>query len=271
LQVSWCAEKVVKILIERVSIVLETRQGHVTSAKAKQRAEEAAKQLLLEDWEARLDENLSAHHADNTNAHDAHEEPAAYRAFLDKLEVSIESIDFVYSDTAGTLGLHVDAIALKNEAPTPSDEAEHTIKSASITGLSVYIDPDPPWHNDGAADSASTAAPSQERRDAGGGAGGLGGDEHFLLQPCSATVRVGYDTPTASHNLSRPRVSVAASIAAVALELKREQLLCAVKVMDLFDLERREILARPGRPSSSALDKPHEWWRYAKVCMHGPA
>ncbi len=54
------------------------------------------------------------------------------------------------------------------------------------------------------------------------------------------------------------------------LQLLRAQLLCAAKVMDLFDKQRRETLSRPGRPSCSALDKPNEWWRYApNVCDNG--
>jgi hypothetical protein len=78
--VVWCPEKVVKILIQRVSIVLETRdanfaQSASASAEAKQRAENAAKQLLLEEWEARLNENLSPHDVEATHGHDTQEEP----------------------------------------------------------------------------------------------------------------------------------------------------------------------------------------------------
>jgi hypothetical protein len=32
---------------------------------------------------------------------------AAYRAFLDKLEICIECVDLVYTDPAGTLGVHI--------------------------------------------------------------------------------------------------------------------------------------------------------------------
>ncbi len=130
----------------------------------------------------------------------------AYRAFLDKLEICIECVDLVYTDPAGTLGVHIDAITLVNEAPTPSDESEHTIKSASISNLNVFIDPN--------ATSDHAIPPSGGHRDVGGGEGGSDGSEHthFLLRPCSATMRVSYDTPTASRNLSRPRVSVAARI-----------------------------------------------------------
>ncbi len=80
--VVWCPEKVVKILIQRVSIVLETRDANLAqsasaSAEAKQRAENAAKQLLLEEWEARLNENLSPHDVEATHGHDTQEEPGA--------------------------------------------------------------------------------------------------------------------------------------------------------------------------------------------------
>jgi hypothetical protein len=53
----------------------------------------------------------------------------------------------------------------------------------------------------------------------------------------------------------------------VELQLLRAQLMCAAKVMDLFDKQRRETLSRPGRPSCSACDKPDEWWRYSPMCM----
>ncbi len=85
--VIWCPEKVVKILIQRVSIVLETRDANFAqtasaSAEAKQRAENAAKQLLLEEWEARLNENLSPHDFEATHGHDTQEEPGGSEWWL---------------------------------------------------------------------------------------------------------------------------------------------------------------------------------------------
>ena len=84
----------------------------------------------------------------------------------------------------------------------------------------------------------------------------------YILHPCKVGMRVGYDTPGALFDLARPRISMEATLPVVSLEMKRWQLLCAVKVMDLFDGRRRLLLERPGRPRSSPLQDPRAWWRY---------
>ena len=102
-------------------------------------AENAAKQRLLLQWEQNLDDNFTAKPAPGAGTGDK-KEPPAYRAFLDKLEVSIDTIDFVYQDPDGTFGGHIDSITLENNVASPADHQDHTVKSATLSGLAIYID-----------------------------------------------------------------------------------------------------------------------------------
>lgn len=264
LTVIWGRDKVIKILIDSVSVVLESCTDHRLTPEAKKRAENAVKQQMLEQWESRLNDNLQQHARLLQNS-GSEEEPPAYRAFLDKLEVSISTIDFVYHDASGTLGGHIGSVHLQNLAPSLTDPPEHTIKSAKLEGFFMFID----------VSAASQAAAQLSRR----GDALLIPSHCYLLHPCSAAVRLGYDKPKTPCDVTRPvslhhqkrgvrvsavdkkvnsdvlqthtqhtqRIYLLATIPSLALQLKREQLLCAVKVADLFDNRRRETLSRPGK------------------------
>ena len=187
LTIIWCTDKVIKIHIHRVIVELETRVNHVITPEARQRAQNAAKQQLLEQWEARLDDNLKPQQQE-ASADNVKEEPAAFRAFLDKLEISISSIDFVYHDAAGTLGAHIDSVTLQTLSPAASDPIEHTVKSASVAGFFVYIDS---AHTPCSA-PAATAPPAAAALHC------------YVARPCCASVRLSYDMPAASVDDARP-------------------------------------------------------------------
>jgi len=123
LTVLWRKEQSVSLLIDAVSVVLESRAQNVLTPEQKVRVEKQAKQALLEQWESRLDENLASHPSE-TSSQTAKEEDGAngvaYRAIIDKLEITISRIDFTYHDSSGTLGAHIDTIALENHKPSES-------------------------------------------------------------------------------------------------------------------------------------------------------
>ena len=89
---------------------------------------------------------------------------------------------------------------------------EHTIKSAKLSGFSLFIDA-----------STSTASEESVSRQAHR-------EKFYLLHPCTASVRIGYDSPKAKFDLSRPRISLIATIPELKLAIQREELLCVVKV-----------------------------------------
>ena len=254
LTVIWCKEKVIKLHIHSTHLVLESRADSLQTPEAKARAENAAKQRLLQQWEQNLDDNFTAKPAQSPGTGDK-KEPPAYRAFLDKLEVSIDTIDFVYQDPDGTFGGHIDSITLENNVASPADHQDHTVKSATLSGLAIYIDAAGAEHPNCTSSLPASGPPLKSSTRPTGS---------YVLHPCKVAMRVGYDTPGASFDLARPRISMEATIPVVSLEMKRWQLLCAVKVMDLFDGRRRLLLERPGRPRSSPLQDPRAWWRY--VC-----
>ena len=258
LTVLWKKEQSVSLLIDTVSVVLESRAQNGLSPEQKRRLEKQAKQLLLEQWEARLDENLSPILDSSSQVAKDGEDSSnnvTYRAILDKLEVTISRIDLTYHDISGTLGAHIDTIALENHSPCipDGDLLEHSIKSAKLSGFSLFID---------AADSDALSQKSA-------GAGGLAntGGRNFLLEPCTASVRIGYDSPKAKFDISRPRISVRATIPEVRLKLLREQLLCVVKVADLFDDKQHHFLATKGRPAQSPCQNPKAWWLYVQMMV----
>ena len=211
--------------------------------------------------EARLDENLTPHQADANHAAgkdgDEGGNAGAYRAILDRLEVTISRIDFTYHDKSGTLGAHIESIALENHKPTESsDLLEHTIKSAKLIGFSLWVR---------ASESGARGqhgSPSSE-----GISETAATSPCYILHPCAASVRIGYDTPKAKFDLSRPRISVVAEIPELAMLLRREQLLCIVKVADMFDDKARERFSHPGRPVLGVTQDPKAWWRYAQTIV----
>ena len=260
LTVLWRKEQSVSLQIDTVSVVLESRVANALTPEQKKRMERQAKQQLLEQWESRLDENLSSDKIDAAGAAKEGEEggnSAAYRALVDKLEVTISRIDFVYYDPSGILGAHIDTIALENHKPSEScDLLEHTIKSAKVSGFSLFIDASVAHatHSPSAPPAGSWSVAQQHTHLR---------DKCYLLHPCTASVRIGYDNPKARFDLSRPRISVLATIPELAVELRREQLLCVVKVADLFDSSKRSSLSRPGRPTAAIAQNPKAWWHYA--------
>jgi hypothetical protein len=259
LTVLWRKEHSVSLVIDTVSVVLESHAQNALTPEQRRQVEKNAKQQLLEQWELRLDDNLTPQQVatNSPSTKDGEESNVTYRALLDKLEITISRIDFVYHDSSGTLGAHIDTIALENHQPSQScDLLEHTIKSANISGFSLFIDA-----ADGQAPAGEPSAlplekRMQEQR-----------ERSYLLHPCTASVRIGYDSPKAKFDLARPRISLIATIPELQLKLRREQLLCVVKVMDLFDIKRRKNLSRPGRPLSSALEDPRAWWRYVQTIV----
>ena len=260
LTVLWRKEQSVSLQIDTVSVVLESRVANALTPEQKRRMERQAKQQLLEQWESRLDENLSSDKIDAAGAAKEGEEggnSAAYRALVDKLEVTISRIDFVYYDPSGILGAHIDTIALENHKPSEScDLLEHTIKSAKVSGFSLFIDASGEHATQSAsAPSAGSSSIAQQHTHHQ--------DKCYLLHPCTASVRIGYDNPKARFDLSRPRISVLATIPELAVEVRREQLLCVVKVADLFDSSKRSSLSRPGRPTAAIAQNPKAWWHYA--------
>ena len=273
LTVLWRKEQSVALHVDTVSVVLESSTDNALTPEQKLRAEKLAKQQLLEQWvraaaprcsraalpltgliawqESRLDENLAPHQSDaNSQAKDDEGGNAgAYRAILDRLEVTISRIDFTYYDQSGTLGAHIDTIALENHKPTePSDLLEHTIKSAKLSGFALFV------RSAGDGTDGATAETSSRQAAC----------PNYILHPCTASVRIGYDTPKAKFDLGRPRISVVAEVPELAMLLRREQLLCVVKVADLFDDKRRERLSRAGRPAAVISLDPGAWWRYAQ-------
>ena len=246
LTVLWRNEQSVSLHIDTVSVVLESRTDNALTPEQKLRAQKQAKQQLLEQWESRLDENLSPHAADASSQGAKEVEESgngfAYRAILDKLEVTLSRIDFTYYDSSGALGAHIDTIALETHKPTQScDLLEHTIKSAKLSGFSLFIDASGKGLEKSRAAHLSPAELQAHRA------------KCYLLQPCTASVRIGYDSPRARYDVNRPRISLVATIPELSMVLRREQLLCLVKVADLFDDKRREMLLRPGRSSALTL------------------
>lgn len=171
--------------------------------------------------------------------------------------MTISRIDFTYYDQSGTLGAHIDTIALENHKPTePSDLLEHTIKSAKLSGFSISVKA---FESDAGKQDGSPSSRGFSER--------VPTSPSYILHPCAASVRIGYDAPKAKLDLSRPRISVVAEIPELAMLLQRDQLLCIVKVADLFDCKRRERSSRAGRPPLGVSQDPRAWWQYAQAIV----
>ena len=238
LSVRWEDKQSLKIHVDTIFVCLESRKGKVLSVEMQKDKEVRAKLAELEHWDAKLDNSLSPSSEEDTKGKD--DGAATYRALLDKLEVTISNIHICYYDssTCHTFGAHIEEITLRN---LMGKDKEQTFKSADVKGLALYIDAaEPP------TDPASAKARAHT----------------YILNPMSAHTQISYDHAKSKLDVQRPKIALEATVPELSVSLRRHQYFCVMSFLDFLSNRQRLVIARPGRPESSPVDQPAEWWAY---------
>lgn len=248
MKILWKDKHSVHIKVDTIFMVLQSRQLEhlITSPEQKKDLERQIKQALLEQWDSQLDGVLApAPVEEDTSKQKV--PPDAYRAMLDKLEVTISNIHlcFYESKSDKTFGSHIDCITLKNaDQSVPSKYDGHTTKHAEITGLAVYLD---------------TGNVPNSPADV------VGKSHDYMLSPISTKAIIGYDMPKARWDLNRPKVSVSCTVQELLVHLHRNQYLSVVGLLDWWSKSTRFILPRDGRPfcqPGEAQGATALWWKF---------
>ncbi len=239
LTVLWEDKTSIKLHIDTLFVCLETRQKKNLDPSEFHKLQLETKRAQLEAWETQLEASLASTSAISTKSDDSSQ---SYRAVLDKLELTISNINLCFYDssTSHTFGVRIDVIKFINQSVDLANP-NHVIKTAKISGLSAYIDNSKAPDNPAAADRTK---------------------HDFILFPFTASVCIAYDKPGALPDVSRPRINVIASVPELAVQLQREQDLCAATLVDFWSDQVRRRVVRPDRPLESPSLAPAEWWVY---------
>jgi hypothetical protein len=240
LTVIWEDKTSIKLHVDTLFVCLETRQKKDLDPSEFHKLQLETKRAQLEAWEAQLEASLATSAASIATKSD--DSSQSYRAVLDKLELTISNINLCFYDTSTshTFGVRIDVIKFINQSVDIANP-NHVIKSAEISGLSAYIDSSKAPTNPAAADKKK---------------------HEFVLFPFTASVCIAYDKPGALPDVSRPRINVVASVPELAVQLEREQYLCAATLVDFWSDQMRRRVVRPDRPLESPSLAPAEWWVY---------
>jgi hypothetical protein len=239
LTVLWEDKTSIKLHVDTLFVCLETRQKKDLDPSEFHKLQLETKRAQLEAWETQLEASLASTSTISTKSDDSSQ---SYRAVLDKLELTISNINLCFYDsaTSHTFGVRIDVIKFINQSVDLANP-NHVIKTAKISGLSAYIDNSTAPDNPAAADKMK---------------------HDFILFPFTASVCIAYDKPGALPDVSRPRINVVASVPELAVQLQREQYLCAATLVDFWSDQVRRRVVRPDRPLESPLLAPAEWWVY---------
>ena len=238
--VLWEEKTSIKLHIDTLFICLETKKSKDLEPNEFRKLQLETKRAQLEAWEAQIDASLAT--AAPVNGPKADDASQSYRAVVDKLELTISNINLCFYDTATchTFGLRIDVIKFVNRSMDKANP-NHVIKTAEISGLSVYIDHSKAPDNPAAAEKQK---------------------HEFILLPFTANVCIAYDKPGALPDVSRPRINIVTSIPDLSVQLHREQYLCSAKLVDFWSDQLRRRVVHPDRPLESPLLAPREWWQY---------
>jgi len=215
LAVVWSEKGPVQIHVDTVFVALQSCNARELGPEQLRAAEQQVKRALLEQWEAQLDSSLmplaAGTEAPQQSDDDDKKNSSLYSAVISKLEVSISGVTMCYFDTASehTFGARIDALSLKNEPAGAF--AEHTSKSISMQGFSIFL-------NHASVPGSPEEADMQVHQ--------------YLLHPTSVELKIGYDAPKSRRDAARPKFAVEASISSVRLSAHRSQYLSLVTVID---------------------------------------